>query len=271
MESVDLTLRPGEVVGLLGPNGCGKSTLLRTLSGVQKPESGSITLGGRALAAWSFGDLARKRAVLSQSLHLEFPFTVREVVEMGRPWAGSGSKRVVELALSLAGICHLVEREYATLSGGEKQRVQFARAVHQIWDDDGRSRYLLLDEPTSHLDLAHQHSILETARFLAARGCAVLVVLHDLNLAARYADRLALMRSGRLHTCGTVREVLTPERIQACLDVEARVLREPDGIIQVLTRPLEERQHDSHEGPPSTRDPEDVGTNAEGRQASAVS
>lgn len=230
LEQVSLALRPGELLALLGPNGAGKSTLLRLLTGEARPTRGGITLDGRPLQDWPSRALARRRAVLPQSSVLAFPFTVLEVVLLGRTPHCVGSERerdrdIAWQALAAADIVPLAERLYTTLSGGERQRVQLARVLAQIWEPprDGEVRYLLLDEPVASLDLAHQHGVLALTHRLSREGVGVLAVLHDLNLAAQYADRVAMLASGRLQAVGAPRQVLTEERVEQVFRVRARV------------------------------------------------
>lgn len=206
LEAVDLSVGAGEFLALVGPNGAGKSSLLRLMAGSLAPTSGRVRLDGQALDRHDPRTLACRRAVLPQSSLLNFPFTVREVVCLGRSPHRTGPARdrqVAEEAMALAEVLSLSDRRYTELSGGERQRVELARVLAQIWIEPGEepggaaSRYLLLDEPTSSLDLRHQQTVMGVARRLAARGFGVLAVLHDLNLAACNADRLALLAPGK--------------------------------------------------------------------------
>ncbi len=233
---VSLRVEPGAVLAVLGPNGAGKTTLLNVLTGALSPDRGSVTLSGTPLSSWSRRDLAQRRAVLPQHSDLSFPFPVLEVVLMGRaPHARRSSRRqdlaIARAALRESGIGHLEHRIYTTLSGGERQRVHLARALAQIWTGESGACcldcFLLLDEPTSSLDLAHQHSTLEIARRLAAEGAGVVAILHDLNLAAMYADQICMLRSGRVHACGAPREVIRPDSIAAVYGVTASVIPHP--------------------------------------------
>ncbi len=238
VEDLTLALNPGEVVGLLGPNGAGKSTVLAALCGDIVPQAGMATLDGRPLSQWPRTDLARRRAVLPQASRMAFSFRVREIAGMGvLPGSGNAPATLVAEALSRADVAHLADRDYATLSGGEQQRVQLARVLAQLWSGAG-PRYLLLDEPTASLDLAHQLAVLELARSLARdEGFGVLAIVHDLGLAARVADRLALMMNGRLVATGTPAAVLDSETIARVFNVSARVLPHPDrpdGILIAL-------------------------------------
>lgn len=222
LNDVSLCVNPGEVLAVIGPNGAGKSTLLKTLCGDLKPQRGSVAMNGVVLDDWPLSERARVRGVLPQSSTLSFPFTVPEVVAMGRGprWRENGSadhdRAIVRQAMALTDTDAFRERIYTTLSGGERQRVQLARVLAQIWDPAGnQARYLLLDEPTSALDLAHQHSVLAVARQFADRqGAGVLAILHDLNLAALYADRIALLHRGRLMASDTPERVLNDALIR---------------------------------------------------------
>ncbi len=235
LDDVSLLVMPGEVTAVLGPNGAGKSTLMNVLTGALKPDRGNVTLSGTSLSSWARGDLARLRAVLPQYSSLSFPFPVQEVVLMGRsPHARNSSLErdltIVRAALRESGTDHLEHRIYTTLSGGERQRVHLARALAQIWaaeDVPKQERYLLLDEPTASLDLAHQHATLEIARRLAENGAGVVAILHDLNLAAMYADRICMLKAGRVHAEGTPRAVIRPDTIEAVYDVAASVIAHP--------------------------------------------
>lgn len=230
LQQVDLRLQPGEVFGVLGPNGAGKSTLLGALSGELEPAAGRVLLHGRALAQWRGEERARCLAVLPQRSSLDFGFRVEEVVALGRLPHASGyeaDRQIVEAALGAADASHLAGRNYLQLSGGERQRVHLARVLAQLWP--GRSgQVLLLDEPTAMLDPAHQHSILEVVRRFAEQGAAVLVILHDLNLAARYCDRLLLLADGRVQVSGTPEQVLRAEPLRAVFGLEVLVRQHPE-------------------------------------------
>ena len=233
LSDVSVQVHPGEVMAVLGPNGAGKSTLLRVLSGDLSPESGTVAMGGRSLDAWKKMDSARVRAVLMQQSTLSFAFRVIEVALMGRSphTEGPETRRDYEIAreaLFEAGVDHLEKRLYTTLSGGESQRVHLARVLAQIWDsNDDTPRYLLLDEPTSSLDLAHQHHILSVARAFAARDVGVLVVLHDLNLAAQYADTALLLDRGREIAAGIPAEVLQDHIVEEVYGIPITVIPHP--------------------------------------------
>ena len=234
LQAVSLSLQAGELLAVLGPNGAGKSTLLRVLTGALMPQVGLAALDDRPLQTWNGRELARRRAVLPQSSPLAFGFRAFEVVLLGRePHSGLSAREedleIAEAAMREADVIHLAERSYATLSGGEQQRVQLARVLSQVWPGgrDPSLRFLLLDEPTSSLDLAHQHAILRLARGWSRAGAGVLAVLHDLNLAAMYADRVCILKAGRQEAEGKPEAVFTAGTIKACFDLEVVVSRHP--------------------------------------------
>jgi iron complex transport system ATP-binding protein len=225
LASVDLVVRPGELVGLIGPNGAGKTTLVRLLSGVTPPDAGRVLLDGRPIGAWAPRERARSIAVVPQDPHVEFPFTVLEIVLMGRaPYLeGLGFATARDLAIARGALARLdlhglEDRRLDALSGGERQRVFLARALVQ------EPRVLLLDEPTTHLDLRHQAAILEVVRDgVRRRGLAALAVLHDLNLAAVACDRLVLLAGGRVVAEGTAADVLRRDTIERAYGASVHV------------------------------------------------
>ncbi|MFJ1703600.1 heme ABC transporter ATP-binding protein [Kitasatospora sp. NPDC088346] len=226
LAGVDLGVRAGELLALLGPNGAGKSTLLGVLAGDLAPTTGSLLLHGGPLAEVKVADLALHRALLPQSSGLSFPFPVDEVVRMGRaPWAGTPAAAqddaVVAEVLELTGTAQFAGRPFTALSGGERARVALARVLAQ------RACLLLLDEPTAALDLRHQELVLRLARQRAAAGDAVVVVLHDLSLAAAYADRVVLLAAGRAVADGPVREVLAGPLLSEVYGHPVEVLDHP--------------------------------------------
>lgn len=235
LHDVDVAVRPGECVAIVGPNGAGKSTLGRILAGDLAPERGTVTLEGRALSSYAPRELARRVAVMRQQSLLSFPFTVREVVALGRvPHAGVVSRhsdaRIVAQAIATVGLRRFADREFTTLSGGERQRTHLARHLAQIWypvEDGGR--YLILDEPTNHLDLGQQHAILETVKGMSRSGVGVLVVLHGLDLARRYADRVVVLDRGRVVDAGPPERVITPELVASVFGVRTTSVQLADG------------------------------------------
>lgn len=228
------TLAPGEVVALLGPNGAGKSTLLRLALGLIKPDAGTVTLNGKDARNLSAAERARAIAYLPQERPLAWPIRVRDVVALGRfahgavpGRLGTADAAAVEHALAACDLTHLADRPADTLSGGESARMHFARALA------GETPLLAADEPVAALDPRHQLRILDLIRTYADGGGGALVVLHDLALAARYADRLIWMKQGRILADGPVRETLTVARIAETYGVRARILA-GEGTVQVL-------------------------------------
>ncbi|WP_431729454.1 heme ABC transporter ATP-binding protein [Verrucosispora sp. TAA-831] len=234
LTDVTLDVRGGELLALVGPNGAGKSTLLGAICGDLAPACGDIAFAGRPLHGWAPVELARLRAMLPQRATMTFPFTVGEVVAMGRaPWAGTKyadeDDDAVGEAMRLTGTASFTDRVFSALSGGEQARVALARVLAQ------RTPVLLLDEPTAALDLHHQELVLRLARERARQGGAVVVVLHDLALAAAYADRIALLAGGRLVADGPPAEVLTADRLSEVYQHEIEVLPHPrTGVPLVL-------------------------------------
>jgi iron complex transport system ATP-binding protein len=222
-----LQLQPGELLAGVGPNGAGKSTLLRALTG-EWACRGDLAILGQQLRDWSRPLLAQRMAVLPQNSHLQFDFLVHEVVALGRLPHRAREPRLnrmaVDAVIDALGLDALQQRRFTTLSGGERQRVQFGRVLAQIWDVE-QPGLLLLDEPTSALDLAQQKQVLDMARAQSQKGCAVLAVLHDLNLAARYADRIVVLKAGALAHEGLPDAVLTDAVLNSCFGVAATVER----------------------------------------------
>lgn len=247
LDGVSLRLQPGEVGAVLGPNGAGKSTLLSVLAGLRAPDAGQVALGGRPLPSLAAAALALERAVLPQDTGVAFDFSVRDVVELGRyPHRGAPTRDeagIVQAAMALTGVGHLAGRALNSLSGGERARAQLARVLAQIWHPlpGGRPRWLLLDEPTAALDLRHQHATMATVRRWArGQGVGVLAVLHDPNLALRYADRVWVLDGGRLQAGGAPAQTLTPALLQRVWGVRARPVVDADGCVQLLVAPGED-------------------------------
>lgn len=234
LDDVSIDVRTGEVLALVGPNGAGKSTLLSILTGDSTPDRGEVTVLGRPLADWSPAELALRRAVLPQNFAVSFPFDVVDVVHMGRaPWAAvdeaEDDDRVVVEAMAATEVTALADRKFPSLSGGEKARVMLARVLAQ------QTQVVLLDEPTAALDIRHQESVLRIARERAARGDAVVVVLHDLALAAAYADRVAVLSEGRIAAYGPPAEVFTAKLLSDVYSYEVEIVSHPrTGVPLVL-------------------------------------
>jgi len=247
LRQASLGLEPGQVLGLLGANGAGKSTFLSVLASelrldAARHDPGAVTINGVALATLSAAALARSRAVLPQKPGLAFDLDVRDVVGMGAyPFPELTVRDVdvlVDHVLDVADIVHLSQRRYLELSGGEQQRVQFARVVLQVLanrDADPKARFMLLDEPTASLDPLHQQGLLRAVVALARRErVGVLIILHDVNLAARYSDRIALLSQAGIVACGSPAQVLTEQNIKLVYGVDAHVMAHP----RLSDRPL---------------------------------
>ena len=253
LTEVDLDLRRGEVTVLVGPNGAGKSTLFGVLAGDIAPLAGTVRIiagspaaGGSAsreladVSALRPKELSRRRAVQMQDSRLAFSFTARDAVEMGRaPWAGTPEEErddeVIAAALAAGEVTHLAARQVPSLSGGERSRVAFARLLAQ------ETEILLLDEPTAALDIRHQEHVIAAARGRARAGATVMVIVHDLSLAAAYADRIVLLEGGRVRAVGSPAEVLTAELLSEVYQHPVTVLTAPEGgellIVPVRRRP----------------------------------
>ena len=230
LDCVDFVVAPGRTVAIVGPNGAGKSTLLKLLTGELAPSSGEIRLDGKPLTAFAPQELARRRAVLPQSASVSFPFTVAEIVALGvvGHFTRADKESLVARALTTVEMPQFAARFYDELSGGERQRVQLARVFAQLWASGGKS-YLLLDEPTSSLDLSHQLLTLELARRHAARGAGVICVLHDLNLAAMAANEIVALKNGRVVAAGAPAAIVTDALMAELYGVTCKVGAVPEG------------------------------------------
>lgn len=226
LDRVSMVANAGEVTGLIGPNGAGKSTLLAALSGDTPVASGRVDVAGHDAAASTAKELARTRAVMLQDSNVAFSFLVRDVVEMGRhPWGPSpDDAAIVDAALRATGMTRLQEREMLTLSGGERARAAFARVLAQ------QTPVVFLDEPTAAMDVRFQEQTMGMVRGLAGQGVTVIVVLHDLQLAARYCDRVVCLKDGAVMAAGTVDEVYDAHVLSAVYDWPISVLRSGDGL-----------------------------------------
>lgn len=233
INDVSLNIKTGEIVIIIGPNGAGKSTLLRLLTGYQKPLSGECYLLNQPLSQWSAKQLAKIRTVMIQQNQLSFPFKVKEVVAMGRaPYGKIHYIEAINETMEQTDCLKLADRDYRSLSGGEQQRVQLARVLAQLWQPEPTKKLLFLDEPTSALDLYHQQHTLRLLKQLASQQqLAVCCILHDLNLAALYADKILLLSQGEIVVQGTPAEVLTMENINRWYGVELGIYPHPDNSL----------------------------------------
>ena len=227
---------------LVGPNGAGKSTLVKVLARLLRPQTGKIEYEGVDVSHASEAELAKRRAVLSQAIEIAFPLTVREVVMMGRYPHFSGrpgptDERIVDEVMQHFDVTEFSDRYYQTLSGGERQRVNFARVLAQLWRDGAAAscRYLFLDEPLTFLDIRHQIDFMKRIRSFTAGGEVVTVgVVHDLNLAARFADQILVLNGGRIVASGTPAAVLTTERIEQVFGVAPTMVQTNDSGLHLI-------------------------------------
>jgi iron complex transport system ATP-binding protein len=234
LKDVSLTVETGEFLGIIGPNGSGKTSLMSLLAGIRKPKSGAVLLDGAPIGALGRRAIAQRLAFVEQQAETGERITARQAVELGRtphlgtlsPWSLQDDS-IVDAALENVDMAHLAERFWHTLSGGERQRLHIARALAQ------EPRILLLDEPTNHLDIGHQISLLDLVQ---RQDLTVVAALHDLNHAAMFCDRIALMQDGRLVALGQPWEVLTEERIQAVFGVDVDIEQNLDGICHIRFR-----------------------------------
>jgi iron complex transport system ATP-binding protein len=241
LHAVDFAVAAGEMVALLGPNGSGKSTLLRLLLGALRPAGGTVRLLDRAVADWPRAEIARAIGVVTQAEEFAFPLSVRELVAMGRyphlgAWRSEGAadRAAIERALDLCELTGLTGRSMLELSGGERQRARVARALAQ------EPRTLLLDEPAASLDIAHEMALLELLAGLRDEGVTIVIVTHNLNSAARYADRLVLLDGGRVAAAGAPAMVLTREIIESVYHWPV-LIRNEDGAPHVVARRRRQR------------------------------
>ncbi len=242
ISDISASFAPGGLHLLVGPNGAGKSTLVKVLARLLRPQTGTIEYEGTDVNAASEAELAKRRAVLSQAIEIAFPLTVREVVMMGRYPHFSGrpgptDERIVDEVMQHFDVTEFEHRYYQTLSGGERQRVNFARVLAQLWDDGSVAscRYLFLDEPLTFLDIRHQIDFMKRIRSFTAAGNVVTVgVVHDLNLAARFADQILMLNGGRVVANGTPAEVLTTERIEQVFGVQPTMVETQDSGLHLI-------------------------------------
>jgi len=237
LQNVSFIANTGEFLAIVGANGAGKSTLMKLLSKELSPTSGRISFRQKDLKEYSLKELAQKRAVLAQQNVVTLSFTVQEIVLMGRyPFYDSKPSAldlsIVDTCLQKVGISHFKGRLYPTLSGGEQQRVQLARTLAQVWNVE--NGFILLDEPTSGMDLLHQFETFRLARDMSQKGYGVVAVVHDLNFALQYADRVLMLKKGSIFSIGTPDKVLTSEHIKEAFGVSVRIIQPDDTPFPVI-------------------------------------
>jgi iron complex transport system ATP-binding protein len=242
LDNIDVQFHSGETVAIIGPNGAGKSTLMRILSGDIRPSSGRVIFQNDDLASYHPRDLATRRAILSQHVHVSFPFTVEEVVRMGAPHHRQADvSRLLDALLDEVEMSGLRNRDFPTLSGGEQQRAHFARALLQLTlgEEKNGPGLLLLDEPTSSLDLRHQIKLIDSAKERARRGTTVIAVLHDINSAVRLSGRVLVLKKGRVVGDGNTVTQITADMMAEVFAISARVHRTSFNQPYVLPQEME--------------------------------
>lgn len=225
LTGVSVCVEPGEIRAIIGPNGAGKSSVLGLLSGERLSSAGSCLLESKPLKSYGIETLSRRLAILHQQSSLDFPFTVDEVIQMGRYPCNTSDqvdKKIIAEVKSKLDLDDITGRTYITLSGGEKQRVQIARVIAQLWDRLEHAIFLF-DEPTAPLDLAHQRQFLQLCEEMKVAGACIVLVVHDINLASRYSDQITLLKGGRVLKDGPADLVITERLIHEAYDVEVVV------------------------------------------------
>jgi iron complex transport system ATP-binding protein len=230
LRDIDLSITPGSFTAVVGPNGAGKSTLLKAMAHEQRGYRGEVMINGRPAAAFKPRELSMIRAVLPQSTTVSFAFTVEQIVMLGRQ-AHRTTRRenalIMAEVMALTGVTDFAQRNYLTLSGGEKQRVQLARVLAQVWEETVYPRYILLDEPTSSLDIAQQQLIFGLARKACTRNIGVMAIVHDLNQAVQFADQLCFLRNGAVIAQGETRTVFTKAVIEETFSCRVNIYQDP--------------------------------------------
>jgi len=230
LNNISLDVLPGAFTAVAGPNGAGKSTLLKILSNETTNYKGTVDINGVSVKKYKAAELSKLRAVLPQSSHLQFPFTVQQIVEMGTQYhqnTAAQNRMIVSEVMELTGIPSWADRNYLTLSGGEQQRVQLARVLAQVWENKPYPRYILLDEPTSNLDIAQQQLIFSLVKLACERNIGVLAIVHDLNQVAQFADKLYFLREGNMIAYGKTKEVFTKKNIETTFCCHVNVYHDP--------------------------------------------
>ncbi|TGM74967.1 heme ABC transporter ATP-binding protein [Leptospira bouyouniensis] len=226
LKDIDIEIKPGELHVLIGRNGAGKSTLFHILCGDTKLQTGKVYCNQIEIESYTKADLAKTRAVLTQDTHINFPIPSEQIIALGRyPHVPDKTKNeeIVETCLKITNSSMLKHQHYPTLSGGEKQKVNFGRILAQVWETP--PRYLFLDEPVSAQDIPNQYQTLNICRHMANKGYAVFMILHDLNLASQYADRVTLIDKGKLIQSGTAEEVLTTNNLEIAFGIKTKILK----------------------------------------------
>ncbi|HEY9047282.1 MAG TPA: heme ABC transporter ATP-binding protein [Ohtaekwangia sp.] len=230
LHNISLKSEPGSFTAIVGPNGAGKSTLLKAMAHEHTHYSGEVMINGKSVRSYTPQALAWVRAVLPQSSTMQFAFTAGQVVTLGRHGHAAGRRendQIVEEVMNLTGVHHFYNRNYLTLSGGEKQRVQLARVLAQVWEEALHPRYILLDEPTSSLDIAQQQLIFSLAKRVCERNIGVVAIVHDLNQAILFADHVYFLRDGRVIASGNAQQAFTKANIEETFCCRVNIYHDP--------------------------------------------
>ena len=232
VNNISCSIQPNEFVVIMGANGAGKSTLLKLIAGAIEPSNGAVLFSGKKIKEYDAAELSQKRAILSQHYHIAFPMCVSDIVMMGRyPYvdivAPQTNISICDTCMDVMQINELRDRDYHTLSGGEAQKVQMSRVVAQITNDNSDEKLLLLDEPVSHLDIKHQHELLTVAKNLLNHKTSVVAVLHDINLALKYADRIIFMKQGEIKHSLSNTAAINNTILKDIFDIDATILDLP--------------------------------------------
>ena len=229
LDDISLHIKSGDMVSIIGPNGSGKTTILKAISNEISITDGEINFINKNISDWDLNDFANKKAVLSQSNNLVFPFSVIDIVKMGRfPLKNKGNQieenNLCKKILNIFDLDDYVNQNYITLSGGEKQRVQLARVIAQIWSDDYSKKILILDEPTSYLDIKHQHLLFQFLKELNKKGLTIIMVLHDLNHALLNSNKIVVLKDSKLISFGETKNIITEELIKKVFEIDLKLI-----------------------------------------------
>ena len=229
IRDITLDILEGDMVSIIGPNGSGKSTLIKLVSNELSANSGSIIIKDKLNSSWSIKELSKFRAVLTQSGHLSFPFSTFDIIRMGRyPFETNkvvNDKICIEL-IDLLDLNNQIDQVYTTLSGGEKQRVQLARVFAQIWSDNTyEGKILMLDEPTSFLDIKHQYSLFKILKSLNSKGLTIMMVLHDINHALSYSEKIIMLKDSNLMGFGKINEIINSEILEKLFNLKLNLIK----------------------------------------------
>tara|TARA_B100001287_G_scaffold267201_1_gene262037 strand:+ start:4159 stop:4944 length:786 start_codon:yes stop_codon:yes gene_type:complete len=239
LNDISLDVKSGDMVSIIGPNGSGKTTMLKAISNEVKISDGEIIFNKKNINNWDISELANEKSVLSQSSNLVFPFTVIDIVKMGRfPIKKKGNlvqeNNLCEKILDIFDLTDYVNQNYITLSGGEKQRVQLARVVAQIWSEDYSEKILLLDEPTSYLDIKHQYLLFNFLKTLNDKGLTIMMVLHDLNHAISNSNKVAVLKNSQLISYGDTKKVITENLINKVFEIDLKLINYEGNDVPII-------------------------------------